>query len=353
MTTRPSGSAGSTSSTINSPTIQAERAFAAEVKAGGFSDILLLGMGGSSLCPEVLALTSPQAPGFPRLHILDSTDPAQIRSVESEIDLAQDSLHRFQQIRQHARAQHLQAVFLRARETDSSARQGRQPLHRHHRSRLEDAAESPSATASATSSYGLPSIGGRYSALSNFGMVPAAAMGIDTGKFLDRTKEMVDACAAAVPVAQNPGVDARHHPRHGRHAGPRQDHAHHLARHSRSRRVARTTDRRIHRQDRQGHHPGRSRGARRARCLRQRPHLRLRSPGLRLRLRAGRQSRSARKSRPARGSHRVADIYNLGQEFFRWEIATAVAGSIIGINAFNQPDVEASKIETREVDNRV
>src|SRR5208337_370823 len=50
---------------------------AAEVKAAGFSDILLLGMGGSSLCPEVLSLTYPQTPGFPRLHILDSTDPAQ------------------------------------------------------------------------------------------------------------------------------------------------------------------------------------------------------------------------------------------------------------------------------------
>ena len=62
--------------------------FADEVKSGGFTDILLLGMGGSSLCPEVLALTFGQIPGFPRLHILDSTDPAQIRSVEKKIDLA-------------------------------------------------------------------------------------------------------------------------------------------------------------------------------------------------------------------------------------------------------------------------
>ncbi|MGB0110658.1 MAG: bifunctional transaldolase/phosoglucose isomerase, partial [Terriglobales bacterium] len=59
-----------------------------EVRSAGFSDILLLGMGGSSLCPEVLALTFPQTPGFPRLHILDSTDPAQIRSVEKKVNLA-------------------------------------------------------------------------------------------------------------------------------------------------------------------------------------------------------------------------------------------------------------------------
>ena len=63
-------------------------AFAAEIKKEGFSDILLLGMGGSSLCPEVLSLTFGQVPGFPRLHILDSTDPAQIRSTEKQIDLA-------------------------------------------------------------------------------------------------------------------------------------------------------------------------------------------------------------------------------------------------------------------------
>src|SRR5580704_9296123 len=64
------------------------KAFADEVKNAGFSDILLLGMGGSSLCPEVLSLTYPQTPGFPRLHILDSTDPAEIRSREKEINLA-------------------------------------------------------------------------------------------------------------------------------------------------------------------------------------------------------------------------------------------------------------------------
>ena len=59
--------------------------FADEIKSAGFSDILLLGMGGSSLCPEVLALTFGQTPGFPRLHILDSTDPAQIRSIERKL----------------------------------------------------------------------------------------------------------------------------------------------------------------------------------------------------------------------------------------------------------------------------
>src|ERR1041385_5167134 len=61
---------------------------AEEVRAEGFTDVLLLGMGGSSLCPEVFAKTFAQVPGFPKLHVLDSTDPAQIKATEAQIDLA-------------------------------------------------------------------------------------------------------------------------------------------------------------------------------------------------------------------------------------------------------------------------
>jgi len=61
---------------------------AAEIKREGFTDVLLLGMGGSSLCPEVLAKTFGHVPGFPRLHVLDSTDPAQVKAFEKQIDLA-------------------------------------------------------------------------------------------------------------------------------------------------------------------------------------------------------------------------------------------------------------------------
>ncbi len=61
---------------------------AEDVKSGGFSDILLLGMGGSSLGPEVLVETFGQIPGFPKLHVLDSTDPAQVKAFENKVDLA-------------------------------------------------------------------------------------------------------------------------------------------------------------------------------------------------------------------------------------------------------------------------
>ena len=322
--------------------------FANEVKAAGFSDILLLGMGGSSLCPEVFALTFPQAPGFPRLHILDSTDPAQIRSVESKIDLAktlfivssksgstlepniykQYFFERVQQTIGDKAASHFIAI------TDPG-------------SKMQGVAERDRFW---HIFYGLPSIGGRYSALSNFGMVPAAAMGMDTGKFLERTKKMVDACVAAVPIARKSRSDARHHPGHGQYARPRQNHAHHLARHSRPGCVARTTDRRIHRQNRQGHHSGRSR----ERWARPEfTETTASSPTFALTADSDsdQDAKVAALEKAGQPVVRitVSDIYNLGQEFFRWEIATAVAGSIIGINAFNQPDVEASKIETKKL----
>ncbi|MGI8445609.1 MAG: hypothetical protein ACR2MP_00130, partial [Streptosporangiaceae bacterium] len=63
-------------------------ALAGEIRSGDFSDAVVLGMGGSSLCPEVLARTYPKAPGLPRLHVLDSTDPAQVAAMRQRVDLA-------------------------------------------------------------------------------------------------------------------------------------------------------------------------------------------------------------------------------------------------------------------------
>ncbi|MGA2966418.1 MAG: transaldolase, partial [Terriglobales bacterium] len=181
------------------------KAFAHEIKNAGFSDILLLGMGGSSLCPEVLALTFAPTPGFPRLHILDSTDPAQIRSVEKQLDLAktlfvvssksgstlEPNIYKqyfFERVRQTVGADKAGSHFIAITDLGSKMQQvAERDRFRH-------------------IFYGLPSIGGRYSALSNFGMVPAAGMGLDTGKFLQCAREMVQACKASTPVEQNPGV---------------------------------------------------------------------------------------------------------------------------------------------------
>src|ERR1700690_4101666 len=177
---------------------------ASEVKAGRFSDILLLGMGGSSLCPEVFALTFPQAPGFPRLHILDSTDPAQIKSIESKVDLAKTLCIVSSKCGSTLEPNiYKQYFFERMQQTVGDKASSHFIAITDPGSKMQGVAERDRFR---HIFYGLSSIGGRYSALSNFGMVPAAAMGMDTDKFLGRTKEMVEACAAAVPVEQNPGV---------------------------------------------------------------------------------------------------------------------------------------------------
>jgi transaldolase/glucose-6-phosphate isomerase len=322
--------------------------FAAEVKVGGFSDILLLGMGGSSLCPEVLSLTYPQTPGFPRLHILDSTDPAQIRAVEKKVNLAttlvivssksgstlEPNIYKqyfFERVQQIVGADKAGSHFVAITDPGSKMQQvAERDGFRH-------------------IFYGLPSIGGRYSALSNFGMIPAAAMGLDTDKFLARTKQMVDACAASAPVEQNPGVML------GLILGS-------AAKMGRDKitlitspgigdlgawleqLVAESTGKLgkgIIPVDREALGAPELYGSDRIFA-----YVRLDS--------APDPTQDAFVAALEKSGQPViriafADTYNLGQEFFRWEIATAVAGSIIGINAFNQPDVEASKIETKKL----
>jgi transaldolase/glucose-6-phosphate isomerase len=196
---------------------------------------------------------------------------------------------------------------------------------------------------------GVPSIGGRYSALSNFGMVPAAVMGIDVSKFLKNTKQMVDACGADVDAGANPGVLL------GTILG--------IAANQGRDKLTIVTSKKIFDlgawlEQLIAESTGKSgKGIipvdRERLCKpdvyggdRVFAHLRLESDSD--------KEQSASIDALAKAGHPVIritipDVYNLGQEFFRWEIATAVAGSIIGINAFNQPDVEASKVETRKL----
>ncbi len=197
--------------------------------------------------------------------------------------------------------------------------------------------------------FGLPSIGGRYSALSNFGMIPGAIHGIDIAKFLDRAQRMVSACGSSVSADQNPGVIL------GATLGT-------LARGGRDKLTIFTS-------------PGISDlGAWLEQLIAESTgkeghgiipvdRERIGSPDvygndrvfayLRLESAPDPQQDAAVTALEKAGQPviriAVPEIYDLGQEFFRWEIATAVAGSVIGINAFNQPDVEASKIETRKL----
>lgn len=321
---------------------------AQDVQDLGFTHVLLLGMGGSSLCPEVMKLTFGKVEGFPELLVLDSTDPAQIKAIASQIDLARTLFivssksgntlepnifkqYFFDRVQQLVGAESAGNRFIAVTDPGSKLQQIAQG---------DDFRQV---------FFGVPSIGGRYSALSNFGLVPAAAMGVDVARFLDTAEVMVHSCAPSVPAKENPGVVL------GTILGV-------LATQGRDKvtlitspgiadlgawleqLLAESTGK-----DGKGLIP-----------IDQEPlgtpavygHDRL-FVYIRLDAAPDPTQDAAVAALEAVGQPvvriTVADPYQIGQEFFRWEIATAVAGSIIGIHAFNQPDVEASKIATRQL----
>lgn len=320
----------------------------ADIKKAAFKNALLLGMGGSSLCPEVLRMTFGKAAGYPDLHVLDSTDPAQIKDIEASVDLGsticmvssksgstlEPNIYKqyfFERVKAAVGEKEVGNRFIAI--TDPG-------------SKLQRVAEKDKFRKVL---MGVPSIGGRYSALSNFGMVPAAVMGIDVLKFLKNTKQMVDACGAEAEAASNPGVVL------GTILGIASNQGRDKITIITSKGIfdlgawleqliAESTGKSgkgIIPVDREKLCKPDVYGADRVFA-----YLRLESDAD--------KAQAAAVDALAKAGHPVVrivlpDIYSLGQEFFRWEIATAVAGSLIGINAFNQPDVEASKAETRKL----
>jgi transaldolase/glucose-6-phosphate isomerase len=324
------------------------RNLAKEVWSAGFKDVLLLGMGGSSLGPEVLRMTFGKTAGYPDLHVLDSTDPAQVKEFENKIDIARSLFivssksgstlepnifkqYFFERAKQVVGADKAGIHFIAITDPGSKMQKVAEGDHFRH------------------IFFGRPSIGGRYSVLSNFGMVPAAVIGIDTKKFLDRTQEMVRACGASAPVEENPGAML------GIILGTAAQSGHD--------KVTIITSPDIS-----------DLGAWLEQLLAEStgkvgkgiiPVAReeLAAPEMYGNDRvfayihtehATDVAADAKVEALEKAGHPVvrismADVYDLGAEFFRWEIATAVAGSILGINAFNQPDVEASKIATRNL----
>jgi len=185
--------------------LSALQEIAADIRQAGFKHALLLGMGGSSLCPEVLRMTFGKIDGYPELHVLDSTDPAQIKAIESKVDLSSTvcvvSSKSGSTLEPNIYKQYF---FERVKEKVGEAEVGKRFIAiTDPGSKLQEVAERDKFR---KIFMGVPGIGGRYSALSNFGMVPAAVMGIDVAKFLNNTAEMVKACGAAVPADSNPGA---------------------------------------------------------------------------------------------------------------------------------------------------
>jgi transaldolase/glucose-6-phosphate isomerase len=319
-----------------------------DVKQAGFSHALLVGMGGSSLCPEVLRMTFGQIAGAPDFHVIDSTDPGQIASIASSIDLANTIVIVSSKSGSTLEPNILLEYFYdRMRQLVGDGEVGRRFIA------ITDPGSSLEQLATSRSFrhivHGVPSVGGRYSALSAFGMVPAAIMGIDVVQLLERAANMVHACSPGVPAAANPGVLL------GVTLGV-------LARHGRDKLTILASP---------GIYAlgawleqlvGESTGKNGLGII----PIDLEAPGVPGQYRDDRMfvylrlatapdlSQDVSVAAIEQAGHAVvrisvADQYALGQEFFRWEIATAVAGALLGINPFDQPDVEASKVATRRL----
>jgi transaldolase/glucose-6-phosphate isomerase len=322
-------------------------AFATGIKDARFTHVVLLGMGGSSLCAEVSRDTFGSAQGWPQLLVLDNTDPAAIREVESHIDVARtlfivssksgtttETLCFYQYFYERVSQQgagkagdHFVAI------TDPGtplAEEARNKGFRHYFENPED-------------------IGGRYSALSYFGLVPMALLGIDLAALLERAHQMRVSCGPFIPAEANPGISL------GTLLGM-------AARHGRDKVTLVLAE------------PIRAFGAWAEQLL------------------AESTGKEGRGLVPVDGEPLgLPDVYSndrvfvsihlagsgdattanllgaleetghpvvrlsipeaiaFGGEFFRWEIATATAGAIMCVNPFDEPDVAESKQNTRDL----
>ena len=262
--------------------------------------VVLLGMGGSSLAPEVIKRTFRQE----TFHVLDTTHPQAIRDLERQLDLSR-------------------TLFISASKSGSTLETRSHTDYFWERSpggdnwiAITDPGSALEALAREREFAGIfpgePTIGGRYSALSAFGMVPAALMGVDVDSLLLRAIEMAEACHLS---EGNPGLEL------GLSLG-------------------------------ENWQNGRDKA-----CIAPNTggfglwaeQLLAESTG-----KQGKGLIPAPEESPDGPDRQAQEVrlsgeYELGQEFFRWEFATAVAGSILGINPFDQPDVQSAKDKTREV----
>jgi transaldolase/glucose-6-phosphate isomerase len=321
---------------------------AVDAKRRGFSHAVLVGMGGSSLGAEVFATIFKSAAGQITLIALDSTDPDQIKSIEEKIEIEKTLFIVSSKSGTTLEPNILKDYFLvRVEERVPKDEVGS------HFIAITDPSSALSLAAERDHFWriclGRPSIGGRYSVLSDFGLVPAAILGVDLSKLLQSTLKMVRACGADVPPADNPGVLL------GLTLGT-------LARSGRDKLtiiaspgigefgawleqlVAESLGKKgkgVIPVDREPLGPPAVYGDDRVFV-----YLKLDNdpdPDQEQAIQALEKS-GAPIIRIA-----IADRYQIGQEFFRWEIATAVIGAVVGVNPFDQPDVEAAKVIARQL----
>jgi transaldolase / glucose-6-phosphate isomerase len=310
-----------------------------ELVGEGFTDVVLMGMGGSSLAPEVFRQTFGAPKGALDVHVLDTTDPAAIIALEKAIDVRKtvfivasksgttlETLSHYRHFWQQAGQKGKQFIAITDPGTSLAEEASRRGFRR--------------------SFLNPPDIGGRYSALSYFGLVPAALGGVDLSGLLDRTATMMQACSPTVPVGENPGawlgavfaeaakvgrdkitivapsavqsfgvwaeqLIAESTGKEGKGLVPIADEA--------------LGPPPVYGNDRL--------------------FVRLALPG---------DHEPAALTALGKAGHPVvtlnlSDPLAIGAEFFRWEYAIAVAGTILGINVFDQPNVQEAKDLTKKV----
>lgn len=323
--------------------------FAEEIQSAGFTDILLLGMGGSSLCPEVISKTFKSADNYPKLRVLDSTDPEQIEEIESQVNLEKTlfiiSSKSGSTLEPNIFCEYFFDKLIKKRADISEVGQHFIAIT-DPGSPLEKLAHEKFFRAVF---HGKPEIGGRYSALSDFGMLPSALMGIKMKEFLERTILMVDSCRPNVSPGENPGVNL------GLLLGVSGSEGRNKITFFCSQQIkslgiwleqllAESTGK-----EGKGLIPITGETIADPKCYgndRVFVHLKVETD-------IDEKFEAALLKLQGKGHPIIRivmkDIYGLGQEFFRWEMATAVAGTILKINPFDQPDVDASKDATRQI----
>ena len=320
--------------------------FADGVRADGLSDVLLLGMGGSSLGAEVVGRVLGGAAGAPALHVLDTTDPAQIARTASQIDLSRTLCIVSSKSGTTLEPALLAALFQeRVRQAVGPARAGA------HFVAITDPGSALEETAAAEGFRqvwsGRPDVGGRFSVLSSFGLVPAAACGLDVPAFLAPAREMAERCGADVPAGRNPGV--RLGLLLGLAAAVGRDKATLVLTPSirvlggwLEQLLAESTGKAgrglIPIVDEELGPP--------AAYGPDRLFVQLRVDG------EADPGQDAALEDLAEAGHPVVTLPVPGRaalagELFRWELATAACGAVLGVNPFDQPDVEAAKVAAR------
>lgn len=321
--------------------------FGQEIRDAGFKSAVLCGMGGSSLCVYVLESTFGSAKQYPRLAVLDTTDPATIRDLERGLDLART----------------LFVIATKSGGTIETLSHYRYFYDRVQAKKGDRAGENfvaitdaGSALAKTAQEKGFRriflnpgSIGGRYSALSYFGLAPAAVMGIDLGKLLETADEMVKACASSVPARENPGVWL------GVVLAT-------LAQAGRDK-VTFITSQGIESFGAWAEQLIAESTGKQGKGLVPVADEPLGAPSVYgtdrlfvfLRLRPAdnaaldRQVTALEQAGQPVVRLELDDVYAMGAEFFRWEFAIAVAGALLQINPFDEPNVQESKDNTKRV----